>query len=230
MLNLRHASRRAFGAATLACTILLGACGSNSAVTTNQSTAGAPSSTTTAGTPAAPTIAGSPATSVDAGQSYAFLPTAKDSAGEALTFSIAGQPSWASFSATTGELSGTPNTAQVGSYPNIVISASAGGVSTSLPAFSIKVVETQSASGTATVTWVAPTLNTDGTPIDGLAGFHIYYGTSESAMTQVVDVPGPTTTTYAVQPLAPGTYYFAVAAYTAAGFESAASNIGSISI
>ena len=209
MHNLRHSWRQGFGAIALACSFLFSAC-----------------------TPTNPRveIAGSPATSVVAGQSYIFLPTASASAVEALTFSITGQPSWASFSTTTGELSGTPTTAQVGSYPNIVINVTAGNARTSLPAFSINVVDTESASGSATLTWVVPPADTDGTPIDGLAGFHIYYGTSESAMTQVVDVPGPTTTTYAVQPLASGTYYFAVTAYNAAGFESAPSNIVSKSI
>jgi putative Ig domain-containing protein len=211
-----------FGAIALACSLLVAACGSNSA--------GTDPSTTNKSKGSGLAISGSPATSVDAGQSYLFVPTASDSAGAALTFSITGKPSWASFSTTTGELSGTPATAQVGSYPNVVITVSAGGASTSLPAFSVKVIATQGATGSATLTWVAPTANTDGTPIDGLAGYHIYYGTSQSALTQVVDVPGPTTTTYAVPALAPGTYYFAVAAYNAAGFESAPSNIDSVSI
>lgn len=219
MHNLRSSWGPGFGAIALAVSFLVSGCGSSTGVTANPGTVAAPSTAK---------IAGSPATSVVAGQSYVFLPTA--SAGGSVTYSITGQPSWASFSTTTGELSGTPTTAQVGSYPNIVISVTAGSASTSLPPFSINVVDTQSASGSATLTWVAPSANTDGTPIDGLAGYHIYYGTSESAMTQVVDVPGPTTTTYAVQPLAPGTYYFAVTAYDAAGIESAPSNIDSKSI
>ena len=38
-----------------------------------------------------------------------FVPTASDvDAGDALTYSITNQPSWASFSTSTGELSGTP--------------------------------------------------------------------------------------------------------------------------
>ncbi len=84
--------------------------------------------------------------------------------------------------------------------------------------------------GSATLTWVPPADNTDGTPITNLAGFHIYYGTSADALTQTINVPGPTATTYVVGDLAPGTYYFAVTAYNSSGTESTQSNIGSKTI
>lgn len=87
----------------------------------------------------APTISGTPATSVTATQAYSFTPAASDPDGQSLTFSIANQPSWASFSAATGRISGTPNSTQVRTYSNIVITASDGVLSTSLPAFSITV-------------------------------------------------------------------------------------------
>lgn len=147
-----------------------------------------------------------------------------------MTFKIAGQPSWASFNASTGALTGSPTAAQVGSYPDIVISVSAGGESASLSAFAITVTQTSDTGGSATLTWVAPTQDTNGTPITGLAGFHIYYGTSESAMTQVIDVPSASTTTYAIEQLDTGTYYFAVTAYNVDGVESAQSTIGSKTI
>ena len=88
----------------------------------------------------APVIGGSPATAITAGDSYSFLPTASDLDGQALSFSISGKPSWASFSTSTGRLSGTPSTGAVGSYPGIVISASDGVASAALPAFTITVV------------------------------------------------------------------------------------------
>src|SRR4029077_15101773 len=95
---------------------------------------------TTPPPPAAPpTISGSPATSVVAGQSYSFTPTTTDPSGKTLTFSISNQPLWASFSASTGQLSGTPASANVGSYSNIVISVSDGTLGASLAAFSISV-------------------------------------------------------------------------------------------
>src|SRR5207248_8287981 len=89
--------------------------------------------------PAAPTISGSPATSVVAGQNYSFTPTTTDPSGGTLTFSISNPPSWATFSTSTGQLSGTPATGNVGTYSNIVISVSDGMQSASLAAFSISV-------------------------------------------------------------------------------------------
>ncbi len=86
-----------------------------------------------------PTISGSPGVSVTEGQAYSFTPSAADADGQALTFSVANRPSWASFSAGTGQLSGTPPIGAAGSYMNIVISVSDGIASTSLPAFTIVV-------------------------------------------------------------------------------------------
>lgn len=84
--------------------------------------------------------------------------------------------------------------------------------------------------GTATLTWDAPTANTDGTPVTSLAGYRIYYGTSENALTNSIAVTGSTTTTCEVTGLASGTWYFAVAAYATDGSESARSAIDSTSI
>jgi len=107
---------------------------------TQQTASGAaPDAPATPGTPStpantAPTIAGAPATSVTAGQSYSFKPTATDANGDTLTYSITGKPSWATFSTATGQLSGT---ALAGTYSNIVISVSDSKASTALPAFAI---------------------------------------------------------------------------------------------
>jgi hypothetical protein len=86
-----------------------------------------------------PTIGGSPATAVDEGAAYSFTPTATDAEGDSLSFSISSQPAWANFDTVTGTLSGTPGSADVGVYSNIVISVSDGQASASLPAFSITV-------------------------------------------------------------------------------------------
>ncbi len=86
-----------------------------------------------------PTITGSPATSVTQGQAYSFTPSANDSNGDALTFSIANRPSWATFTPGTGRLNGTPTAANVGTFSNIVISVSDGRASASLAAFAITV-------------------------------------------------------------------------------------------
>jgi large repetitive protein len=95
-----------------------------------------------------PVISGNPAANVVAGQTYSFVPTASDSDGDSLSFTIANQPDWASFDSTTGQLSGTPSAASIGTSANIVISVTDGTTSVSLPAFSITVLATLSISGT----------------------------------------------------------------------------------
>jgi hypothetical protein len=173
----------------------------------------------------APVISGSPATSVNAGAAYSFRPTASDANGDPLTFSITNKPTWATFDAATGQLSGTPTTAQVGTYSNVVIAVSDGKASTALPAFSIAV--TQVSTGAATLSWTAPTQNTDGTTLTNLAGYRILYGLSASSLNQTVEVANPGLTTYVIENLSPGTYYFAVRAYSSAGGESVNSNVAS---
>jgi hypothetical protein len=175
-----------------------------------------------------PTISGTPATSANAGTAYSFTPTASDPGGNALTFSIQNPPSWASFNTQSGNLSGTPGSGDAGTFSNIIISVSDGTSSASLPAFSITV--TQVANGSATVSWNAPTQNTDGSALTNLAGFNIYYGTSATTLNQSVHLANPGLTTYALGNLAPGTWYFAVNAYTTTGAESAISSIASKTI
>ena len=98
---------------------------------------------TTANT--APTISGSPAASVATGQSYAFTPSAYDAEGNTLSFSILNRPAWASFSSSTGRLSGTPSSSSVGEYVDIRISVSDGRLATSLAPFSITVLQSNRA-------------------------------------------------------------------------------------
>ncbi len=90
-------------------------------------------------TPGAPTISGTPAGTVTTGSNYSFTPVASGPSGDALSFSILNAPSWASFSASTGQLSGTPPAADVGTYSDILITVSDGHASASLPAFAIQV-------------------------------------------------------------------------------------------
>jgi Fibronectin type III domain len=91
-------------------------------------------------------------------------------------------------------------------------------------------VTVAASTGTATLSWSAPTTNTDGTPVTSLTGYQIYYGTTQGALTDSASVSGAATTTYEVTGLAAGTWYFAVAAVAADGTESAQSSIGSTTI
>ena len=85
-------------------------------------------------------------------------------------------------------------------------------------------------SGDAVLSWAAPTTNTNGTPVSALAGYHLYYGNSASALSKSVAIIGATTTSYEITGLTAGTWYFAVAADAADGTESAKSAVGSKTI
>ena len=167
----------------------------------------------------APTISGTPATSVNSGSAYSFTPTASDPDGQTLAFGIANKPSWATFNTSTGQLSGTPTSANAGTYSNIVISVSDGSLSATLPAFAVTV--NAPVSGTATLTWSAPTLNSDGSALTNLSGYKVRYGTSPTSLTQLLDVPGAAVTGASIEGLAAGTWYFTVSSYNNTGVESA---------
>jgi len=74
-------------------------------------------------------------------------------------------------------------------------------------------------SADVTINWTPPTENTNGTPLTNLAGYDIRYGTSSGNYTQTITVSNPGIATYVVTNLAPGKYYFAVAAVNSAGTE-----------
>jgi hypothetical protein len=126
---------------------------------------------------------------------------------------------WATFSATSGALTGTPTAANAGTYANVIISVSDGKASASLAAFTVTV--TQGSNGTATLDWTPPTENTDGTTLTNLAGYNIYYGTSAASMTETIKVTNPGLTAYTLTNLSPGTWYFTVTSYSSNGVESA---------
>ena len=77
-------------------------------------------------------------------------------------------------------------------------------------------------SNSATLTWDAPTTNADGTPLTDLAGYKIYYGTSSGVYSVIIDVGN--VTTFKVDGLSSGTYYFAVTAYDNSRNEGGYSN------
>ncbi len=79
------------------------------------------------------------------------------------------------------------------------------------------------ATGSATLTWTAPTQNVDGSPLTNLAGYEVRYGQSAAALKQTIDIRNPGTTTVRIDRLSAGTWYFTVAAYTNVGVESAPS-------
>jgi len=74
--------------------------------------------------------------------------------------------------------------------------------------------------GVATLDWLPPTENSDGSTLTNLAGYTVYYGTSPDNLAQSVKVTNPGLTAYAVTGLTSGTWYFAVTSYSADGVES----------
>jgi len=204
--------------ALAALSVLLTGCpGSGTQSTATPSATAAGTQTTTTATTLA--IAGTPATTASAGQAYHFQPSVNGATGAGVTFSVSNLPSWASFNTTSGAVSGTPSASQTGSYANITVKVNYGGSSVSLAPFTVNVIA--AGAGAATLSWAAPTINTNGTVLSDLAGYHIYYGTGgATVLSQEADVAGAATTTYTVSGLNPGTYYFAVAAYSSQGTES----------
>ena len=139
-------------------------------------------------------------------------------------------PAWATFSIATGRLSGTPSSAQTGTYSNIVLSVSDGQASSALPGFTITVTGATATTGNAVVNWVPPTENTKGTPLTDLAGIKIYYGTSSSNLSQMVQVAGTSATATTIPNLASGVWYFGGVSYTTSGAQSVLSAVVSATI
>ena len=82
--------------------------------------------------------------------------------------------------------------------------------------------------GTATMSWIAPTEREDGTPLNNLAGFKIYYGQSENQLSELVVLDNPGLATYVIDGLEEqSTWYFALSAFDSEGRESARSAVAS---
>jgi len=174
------------------------------------------------------TINGSPATSIVQGTPYSFSPTATGGV-TSRTFSITNTPTWANFNNSDGTLTGTPDTGDIGTTSsNIVISVSDGQQTMSLAAFDITVLS--SGTGSATLSWTAPTQNADNTPLTDLNGYTIYYGTSVGNYPNSVRISNAGITTSVIENLAPGTWSFVVAAFDTSGNESTYSNVANKTI
>lgn len=219
-----QSSRSVFvGAMVVSAVLMLTGCGGGGDAST-AAAAGVGSSGSTGGSTSAasggPAISGSPATSATVGTAYSFTPSASDASGGSLTFSATNLPSWAKISASTGVISGTPAAGDVGTAAGIVITASDGMMSASLSAFSISVAAAAVGTGRATISWTAPTQNTDGTPLTNLTGYQLVYGQSADDLSQSVSISDPTATTYTISNLGSGTWYFGVVATTQATSSS----------
>lgn len=185
---------------------------------------GAPPTGTTAPPPEStnqpPTITGSAGTSVVAGQAYQFTPSASDPDQDLVSFTIANKPSWATFSSSTGALTGTPAAGDAGTYANVEIAATDGNTETTLPIFTITVTAPPSTSSVVELAWTPPAENNDGTTLVDLAGYKIHYGAKSGGYTKVVPVSNPGLTRFVLDALPAGTHYLAMTAINKAGLES----------
>jgi hypothetical protein len=182
-----------------------------------------------------PVISGTPATAAVVGKGYGFTPAASDSYGLRMTFFVYNKPKWLTLNSATGLIWGTPGPGDVGTYSTIVESVSDGYKSAALRAFNLTVVGSgsgsfsmpQTAPAAVTLQWQPPTENTDDSPLTNLAGYHVYYGTSAQALNSKITVANPGISSYVVENLAHGTWYFAVAGYNSEGVEGDLSGVTS---
>ncbi|MEP7312945.1 MAG: fibronectin type III domain-containing protein [Pseudomonadota bacterium] len=84
--------------------------------------------------------------------------------------------------------------------------------------------------GSATLSWVPPTANADGSGLNNLAGYKIYFGSDPNLLSQSVQITNPGLTTYVMANLSAGTTYFVMTSYNTAGTESTRSGVGSKTI
>ena len=180
------------------------------------------------GTNSPPEVRGAPSTTVLQGTPYSFAPIVTDPEGNSLRFTIANAPRWAIFDGTTGKLSGTPSSADVGNYDNIRISVSDGRTITALAPFHITVAAF--AAGSITLNWLPPTENADGGPSENLGGYRVYWGTSEGNYSQSATLDNPGLATYVVDNLTPATWFFTVTALSTTGVEGPSSNSMSLTL
>jgi hypothetical protein len=83
-----------------------------------------------------------------------------------------------------------------------------------------------------TLSWSAPTQNSNGSSLQNLAGYTLHYGTSSEDYTGSIEITSSMTTSYTVSDsnFPRGTYYFAVSAYNAQQVSSSLSGEVSVTI
>ena len=74
--------------------------------------------------------------------------------------------------------------------------------------------------GTALVSWVPPTQNSDGSSLADLAGFKIYYGTFPGDYDETVTISNPGLSSFLIENLGNSDWFFAMTAFNSSGIES----------
>jgi hypothetical protein len=177
----------------------------------------------------APTISGNVIATVRVGETYNWQPVATDPDGDAIHFTAANLPNWASINPTNGLISGTPGESDVGVYESITITVRDAEREAATPAFSIT-VEGDVGTGVATLRWETPPSKMDGSPLDDLAGYRILYGRNSADLDQSVVIDNPGAHSYEFDSLPSGVWYFAVVAVNAGGLEGPPTTVATKSI
>jgi hypothetical protein len=81
----------------------------------------------------------------------------------------------------------------------------------------------EAAAGAATISWNPPTQNADGSQLENLAGYRIYYGKKATKLSQTIEIDNPGLARYMVENLAPARWHFAMTSVNSQGVESARS-------
>lgn len=202
---------------------LVHGCGGGSSGETAQNDApaapsAAPAPTKPAASNRAPTINRVGDEYARVGETYSLQPAAVDADGDALRFTAANLPPWASIDPDDGRITGTPGASDEGVYESIVITVADAAHRTESAPFSITVVG-EVATGVATLRWEAPPSKLDGSPLDDLAGYRILYGRSPDDLDQSVLIDDPAITSYEFTSLPKGLWHFAVVAVSSGGLE-----------
>ncbi len=83
--------------------------------------------------------------------------------------------------------------------------------------------------GTASLSWIAPSVDSEGYPLDNLAGYNVYISDGYGFV-KIATIDSPTVTEYVVNNLSSGSFEFVVTSYTSEGVESVHSNPAYITI
>jgi hypothetical protein len=135
-----------------------------------------------------------------------------------------------------GEASGTSAIKASGTATGMITGAPAGagnstsGATTGSAASAKGTGNVPAVAASATLSWMPPATNSDGSALTNLAGYFIRYGTDSSNLDTVINVPTVGLTTFIIENLRPGTYYFSLTSYNSLGVESPQSGIVSETI
>ena len=99
-----------------------------------------------------------------------------------------------------------------------------GGSVTESVTVSVDDIDLPSNTGFVELNWIPPVTNQDGSQLSDLAGYRIYYGSSQNNLNNVESIDAGLTS-YTIENLPSGTHYFSITAIDINDNESSRSNI-----